>query len=77
MPAFHGSVPVVLNRILCAAWKKSCDFRPFGSIDAVCVNDRAVFLHCPAVLYNVRVEMVMSAFSALLANAPRQERSNE
>jgi len=77
VPGLHSTVPVVPDHVWWATCKQSCDLRPFRAMDAVCVNERALFLGCPLPLLNVRVDMLSPALRAPLAISPRQLRSNE
>jgi len=68
---------VIFNGVVCAAREKCSNLGPLRTVHVVGVDYRAVLLRRPALLLYVGVQMIVPAFSTLLADTPWQERRNE
>ena len=73
--AFEGGVEVVLDVVVRAALEVLGDFRPSVAVLHMKVEDFLIFFFRPLVLFDVRIQVVMPAFPALLPDAPRKELS--
>mmetsp|Transcript_3158 Transcript_3158/g.9795 ORF Transcript_3158/g.9795 Transcript_3158/m.9795 type:complete len:215 (-) Transcript_3158:225-869(-) len=71
-----GRVPVVLDGVVRAPRQQLGDLRPLVAVRLVRFHENAVLLLAPAVALDVRVEVVVPALAALLANAARQVTRN-
>jgi len=74
--AFEGGVEVVLDVVVRAALQVLGDFRPPVAVLHMKVKDFLIFFFRPLVFFDVRIQMVMPAFPALLPNAPGKELSD-
>lgn len=74
--AFERRVEVVFYVIIGASFEVLGDFRPPVAVLDVEVKDFLVFFFRPLVFFNVRIQMVMPAFPALLPDAPGKEFSD-
>ena len=66
---FHGCIPMVLYGIVSPALQLLCDVSPSVAIYLVKQEQHPFFPCGPLVFIDVRVQMIMPAFSALLSNA--------
>ena len=70
--ALHAGVPVILDRVVCASLEHLSDFCPLVVDDAVHQEQDPLFLLVPVDLLDARVEVVVPALAALLANSAVQ-----
>ena len=68
---------MIFDGVVCAPGEERCDFGPFGAVNTVRMNDGAVFIGGPSLLFDIGVEMVVPALPALLADAAGQKRRNK
>ena len=67
---------MILDVIICTSFEMLGYFGPPITVLDVEVENFLVFFIRPFVLLNIRIQMVMPAFSALLSNSARQELSD-
>ena len=71
---FHFSsqsrIKSIFDVVISSAWQKFSNFRPFISVLLVCLDYSSVFLVGPFIFLDVRIQMVVPPFPALLANSP-------
>jgi len=68
----HGGVPVILNCVVCAAFQTMGDLSPLVFVDLVFDEKNELLFLGPLNLLDHRIEMVVPAFTALLANSARE-----
>ena len=68
----HGGVPVILNCVVCAAFQTMGNLSPLVFVDLVFDEQNELLFLGPLNLLDHRVEMVVPAFTALLANSTRE-----
>jgi hypothetical protein len=67
--SLHRRVPVVLDGIVCPARQQCSDLGPLLSVRAMRINDDRVLVRRPALLADVRIQMVVPPLTTLLSDA--------
>jgi hypothetical protein len=65
----QGTIPSILNAIVCASLKTRRDFAPLIAELCMEFNKMPIFAFCPRVVVERGVEMVFESFTALLSGA--------
>lgn len=68
----HGTIPVILDRIVRSSREQFCDLSPSVSKPSMFPQDCVVLFGAPRILSDVRVQVVVPALSALFPNPTRQ-----
>jgi hypothetical protein len=65
----ESRVKTIFDVVVCSSRQKFCDLAPFVSVLFVSLNDGSIFVTGPFVFLDVRIQVVVPALAALLANS--------
>jgi hypothetical protein len=71
-PLFHGRIPMILNRVISPPVQHLSNLSPLVADSPMIQIQNPLLLLAPCDFLNLRIQVIMPPFSALLADSSRQ-----